>query len=150
MLLPWKTFLESLKLPLLFYHRNEFLREYHDSRIGLPAVLLRMEGALEVVLNADEINECHKLEGLIERLKPRLDSLEHYKKVESEKTEEWPSVRSALQNRLFGPEGALTKTWEAAWQAGTKPAEQPGIRGAEWSAELATISWLEAAAERIN
>lgn len=72
MLRPWKDFLESLDLPLFFYHRNEFRREFPTRREALPAILIEADGDLETLVSAADINACEHLEDLMDLVRTRL------------------------------------------------------------------------------
>jgi hypothetical protein len=72
MLLPWKNFLEALKIPVVFLHRREFRRENPGAEPALPVMLFEHAGQSEVLLSAEEINEAGSLEGLIGLTRDRL------------------------------------------------------------------------------
>jgi len=72
MLLPWKNFLESLKIPVVFLHRNEYRRENPGADPALPVMLFEKRGQREVLLSAEEINAAGDLDGLIGLTRDRL------------------------------------------------------------------------------
>ena len=69
----WKRFLESLHHPVVFFHRNEFWREYNRRDIDLPAILAETDQGLNVLVSAEEINDCSSLEDLMSRLSKALE-----------------------------------------------------------------------------
>ena len=63
----WKTFLESLDHPLEFLHRDEF-RAAHGADLELPAILLRSDEGLRVLLDAPTLDGLESMDELRERL----------------------------------------------------------------------------------
>lgn len=52
----FRDLLEKLPVPVAFFHRNEFQRQYGDTGIALPAVLWETaEGTFEVVVPAEAL-----------------------------------------------------------------------------------------------
>ena len=60
----WKRFLEGLGVPLEFLHADELKSRYGLEGVPLPAVFEKDEGGLEVLADADAINECRTLADL--------------------------------------------------------------------------------------
>jgi hypothetical protein len=60
----WKRFLEGLGVPLEFLHADELRSRYGLEDVPLPAVFEKDEGGLEVLADADAINECRTLADL--------------------------------------------------------------------------------------
>jgi hypothetical protein len=63
----WGTFVDELKakgVSCLFYHKDEFYKEYPDCKDDLPAVFLREE-ELTVQVTAEEMNQIHSLQEMI-------------------------------------------------------------------------------------
>lgn len=75
MLLPWKNFLESLHLPLVFLHRDQFRREHPGAAPTLPVILCEQRGRREVLISAEEINAAGGLEGLTALMRDRLEEI---------------------------------------------------------------------------
>lgn len=73
MLRPWKEFLEQLGVPLAFYHRNEFHTAFRRPDIDLPVILTEQEGALQVLVSAEEIDACADLEELKQKVAAGLE-----------------------------------------------------------------------------
>lgn len=65
----WKDFTKSLPHEVTFLHRDEFLKQYPDkSKMQLPALLLKSESELEVLISAGEMNAFADLDQLIENV----------------------------------------------------------------------------------
>lgn len=60
----WKRFLEGLGVPLEFLHADELKSRYGLEGVPLPTVFEKDEGGLEVLADADAINECRTLADL--------------------------------------------------------------------------------------
>ncbi|MEM8602037.1 MAG: hypothetical protein AAGF99_19130, partial [Bacteroidota bacterium] len=65
----WRDYLDSLGRPLVFLHRNEFLRDYPDrADLPLPVILTDSgpnDAAPGLLLDAAAINACGDLDALI-------------------------------------------------------------------------------------
>ena len=46
----WRRFVESLPLPVVFHHRDDFAAAYPGAQVALPAILLERDGALETLI----------------------------------------------------------------------------------------------------
>ena len=68
----WRTFLETVGIPIEFRHRDDMTRLADASGLALPAILLADDESLTVLLDADAINGVADLSELIERLAVRL------------------------------------------------------------------------------
>jgi hypothetical protein len=67
----WKAFIEELPLTCEFLHRDEFLRMYTEIEHEFPAIYTLSKGALQLCVDAREINLCNdllKLKSLIQSL----------------------------------------------------------------------------------
>lgn len=60
----WKAFVDDLKLPVEFLHRDELAKQYGIHDADLPAVFRKMAGGLEPWISREEINRCGSLEEL--------------------------------------------------------------------------------------
>ena len=76
----WKTFIDKLKIPSKFFHRDEFLKmlETHPHKVenqSLPAIYLHKEGAISLLASSSEINQCKTLEDLIDLVDEKLANM---------------------------------------------------------------------------
>lgn len=54
---PWKKFLETIPNEKVFLHRDEFFKAYpRYKKASLPAVFIKKDNALEVLISTKEIN----------------------------------------------------------------------------------------------
>ena len=60
----WKHFVDELKQPIEFLHRDELARLYGIHGVALPAVFRKTDGGLEMWISHEEINRCHSLDDL--------------------------------------------------------------------------------------
>ncbi len=60
----WKEFIKSLGKPLEFLHCNELKNKYDVSYISLPAVFLKINGKLKLIIESNLINACHNISDL--------------------------------------------------------------------------------------
>ena len=60
----WKNFVEELKQPIEFLHRDELAKQYGIRDATLPAVFRKSNGGLEVWISHEQINRCHSLDDL--------------------------------------------------------------------------------------
>lgn len=60
----WVDFLDTLPLECDFLHRDEFMEKYPDQPVALPAVFLVQGKQLQLLLPAEDINQCDTLEDL--------------------------------------------------------------------------------------
>lgn len=69
----WAQFLRELALPVTFLHRDELAAQAPErSAEPLPAVFAQRDGALEVLVHAQEINACVDLQSLIDLVRGRV------------------------------------------------------------------------------
>jgi hypothetical protein len=68
----WKAWLKTLPFPAIFYHRQDFARDYPDTITDLPAVLLERDRGLEMVLTSAELNNQKDVSTLINQVSARL------------------------------------------------------------------------------
>lgn len=61
----WRAFIESLEVPCLFLHRDEFRQQYPDNDTALPGVFRVQSRTAAVCVDADALNACDDLDKLI-------------------------------------------------------------------------------------
>ena len=76
----WKAFIDKLKMPSEFLHRDEFLRKLkthpHNIRNAkFPAVFLDKGGKISLFITNNEINECKTLKDLMNLITKKLASV---------------------------------------------------------------------------
>ena len=60
----WKRFVDDLKIPIEFLHRDELSKQYGIHDAALPAVFRETDKGLEVWISREEINRCRSLDEL--------------------------------------------------------------------------------------
>ncbi len=68
----WKEFLETLEIPLEFLHADELKSRYAISEVSLPAVFKKYGQRLELLIDADSINECQTSDDLEQLVRDNL------------------------------------------------------------------------------
>ncbi len=76
----WKEFIDNLKIPSKFYHRDEFFEmlKTHPHKIEntkFPAVFLHLNEKLSLFITSIEINQVKKLEDLMDLVTKKLKNL---------------------------------------------------------------------------
>lgn len=71
----WKAYLETIDAELVFLHRDEFLKQYKEQAVALPAMFLDRDGEFELFMSEAEIKACQSLDRLIEKLDTKLTVL---------------------------------------------------------------------------
>ena len=77
----WKAFIDKLKIPVEFLHRDEFLRKLksHPHNMmnanPIPAVFLDKGGKISLFITQNEINECKTLKDLMNLIPKKLVSV---------------------------------------------------------------------------
>lgn len=77
----WKTFIDVLPYQSLFLHKDEYLKKYPaHPQIGLPAVLIKQDDRLQLLLPAAVLNSLHTVEELEQALQTQLKQhdLDHH------------------------------------------------------------------------
>jgi hypothetical protein len=65
----WKAYLETLELPMHFYHRPDFRLAFPEQQsLALPLIALDRDGMLEPVLTASELGALPDLDALMAAL----------------------------------------------------------------------------------
>ncbi len=68
----WKKFLETLDSPLEFLHADEFNSKYQFKKVELPAIFKEKNGDLNLIAEAEAINNCKSVKDLKRLLTIRL------------------------------------------------------------------------------
>ncbi|RMB62744.1 GTPase [Dokdonia sinensis] len=67
----WVRFRESIKSPLIFLHKDEFLKAYKSKwlpKYDFPIVLAERNGELEIAIATERFKEIQNLEALIDEV----------------------------------------------------------------------------------
>ncbi len=70
----WKSFRASTKHELIFYHRDEFEKQFRSKwlpKYDFPVVLAEVDNSLEVFIPSEVLNELSTSEELIEEIAKR-------------------------------------------------------------------------------
>lgn len=68
----WLQFLENTPVKCEFLHRDEFLQEHADMKVPLPAIFVREDQGMSLLIGAEDINACTDLEDLQGLIRQRL------------------------------------------------------------------------------
>lgn len=68
----WKNYIANLNIASIFLHRNEFEQTYPNIKIKYPAVLLKSNKSLKMVLSAEDFDKLKDSGDLINKLNERL------------------------------------------------------------------------------
>ncbi|QMW22969.1 hypothetical protein [Sandaracinobacteroides saxicola] len=68
----WRAFVESLGIPVVFHHRDDFAAAFPNETIPLPAILRDSAGTLETLVSAQDFAQLHTLDDLIATLRRHL------------------------------------------------------------------------------
>lgn len=69
----WKDFIEGLKTPVEFLHRDEFKDRHDLPDAEFPSVYIRRGDEMSVLISKEEMENTDSLERLMEMLKTKLD-----------------------------------------------------------------------------
>ena len=69
----WKEFLDTMDIPLEFLHRDEF-KEKYGTEAELPAIFLRSGKKLNLVIDANAINECKEIADLKQLINEKIQT----------------------------------------------------------------------------
>ncbi len=69
----WKSFVESLEVPVAFLHKDEFSEEYAIQSAELPSAFIEEEGKLEYFITAEEMNAVVSVDELKTLVRRKLD-----------------------------------------------------------------------------
>lgn len=67
----WKSFRENSKVPMEFYHKNEFKKAFASkwlAKYAYPVLLIQNENGLEIGISAQDFEEIDTLESLMNRV----------------------------------------------------------------------------------
>jgi hypothetical protein len=70
----WKKFREQSGIEMVFYHKDEFLSQFKSKwlpKYDFPIVLSEENGALEIFVSANELDELQEVSQLIDLIKTR-------------------------------------------------------------------------------
>ncbi len=68
----WKEFRNSVAIPFVFLHKDEFLKAYKSKwlpKYDFPVVLVEKDGQLEIAVTNQDLTQTETLEELINRIK---------------------------------------------------------------------------------
>ena len=68
----WKEFIDSLNYKVEFLHRDEFIKRYHPEKFEYPAVFVKKNADLALLISNKEINKLKKFEELISLIKKKI------------------------------------------------------------------------------
>ena len=76
----WKKFIENLKIPSKFYHRDEFFKAlkthpHKIEKIKFPAIFLHKKGKLSILIKSNEINQIKTLEDLMDLIEKKITEI---------------------------------------------------------------------------
>jgi hypothetical protein len=72
----WKEFIATLKVPIAFLHRDEFVKQFDFKDTQLPAAFLQQGESVTILITHDEINGCTSVDALIELVNKKVASVE--------------------------------------------------------------------------
>ncbi len=70
---PWREFIESLGVPVEFFHRDEFTEKYAYEGARFPSAYMKRGDELSVFISQEEMDALGTLEKLMELVRRRLD-----------------------------------------------------------------------------
>ena len=68
----WKSFIQDLATKTVFLHKNEFEKQYKIQPV-LPAVFIKIDGAIKEIISKEQIKSCQSLEELEKLVKQKLE-----------------------------------------------------------------------------
>jgi hypothetical protein len=72
----WRDFLDNLSYQKIFFHKKEFRRAHPEfTYLELPAILLKDENGIKVLITAQEISSTEDVDALIGLLGRKLSGL---------------------------------------------------------------------------
>jgi len=74
----WKTFIDELKFPVEFLHRDEFKKHYPTMNFEFPAVFVKRDYSLLLLIPHTDINNIHTLEELMVLVNNKMKTLKQY------------------------------------------------------------------------
>ena len=71
----WKEFIATLKVPIAFLHRDEFVKQYDFKDTQLPAAFLQQGESVTILITHDEINDCTSVDDLMDLVTKKIDAI---------------------------------------------------------------------------
>ena len=71
----WKTYLANLSYPLEFLHRDEFVEKYQYPGLKFPAMLIKKDDTISILLDSEQINTCSSVDDLKQVIQKSLNEL---------------------------------------------------------------------------
>jgi hypothetical protein len=68
----WKEFIDDLPVDVQLLHKDEFEKEFDIKNMQFPAGFFRTDNSVELMISAEEINNCKTLPDLIELVENKL------------------------------------------------------------------------------
>ena len=68
----WRRYINSLEMPVLFLHKNEFNEKYDEPDAEFPSAYIEKNRKLDLFISMDEMNSNKTLEDLIKMVKDKL------------------------------------------------------------------------------
>ena len=68
----WKKYLDELPVEKIFYYREKWQSSDLYSEIPLPAILLKQEQEVKVLLSKNDFNKIHDVDALIKEIDHKL------------------------------------------------------------------------------
>lgn len=73
----WKQYVANLGIPAVFVHKNEFVKTYPEVSIEFPAILLKTDKTIKMLLSADDFKDIKDLPDLMNALNDKLSRATH-------------------------------------------------------------------------
>ena len=75
----WRSFIEQLKIPYEFLHRDEFYDKLeahpdHLADVKFPVIFLNKDGKIQTLVTHEEINNCKTLDQLMRLITHKLET----------------------------------------------------------------------------
>ena len=71
----WKEFISALKVPIVFLHRDEFVKYHAVSDTQLPAAFVKKGESITMLITSGEINECTSVDALIALVTEKVETI---------------------------------------------------------------------------
>ncbi len=73
----WKQYVANLGIRAVFMHKNEFVKTYPKVGIEFPAILLKTDKTIKMLLSVDDFKEIKDLPDLMSTLNDKLSGIIH-------------------------------------------------------------------------
>ena len=80
-----KQFIDSLKIPIEFLHKDEFLKEYKTKKYRFPIILSEIDNKLQILINTQELNNLSSEKELIKLVSEKI-GIKNGRKISSRKS----------------------------------------------------------------